>query len=78
MFVPRFADNLCLGTYSLTKPITKQHIQNRKKKPSERYKEKLTHSTEDFQKNSKTRKDGVSVDFQQKDLETLLMLININ
>ena len=50
----------------------------RKKKSFTENKEKLNYIREDLKKNSKTRKDGVSVDFQQKDLETLFMLININ
>ena len=50
MFIPCSVGNLCLGLYSLTKPITKQHIQKRKKKPFRENKEKLTYSTEDFQK----------------------------
>ena len=78
MFVLCFVDNLCLLTLLFDETDHQATHSKKKEKTSERYKEKLTHSTEDFQKNSKTRKDGVRVDFQQKDLETLLILININ
>ena len=77
MFVLCFVDNLCLLTLLFDETDHQATLSKKKEKTSERYKEKLTQSTEDFQ-NSKTRKDGVSVDFQQNDLETLLMLININ
>ena len=61
---------LCGQPMSGTLPFDENDYQathsRRKKKSLRENKEKLTDSTEDFQKNSKNWKDEVSVDFQQK------------